>query len=502
MNEQEHVPMQEEHAEEHSPETSQQEKGGKESRLTWIVVGVVAVLVIIAGVVFYLQGEQGQPVEQPAEVDLQEVVTINDPKVKSCEDFEYDTDMYIEALNTGNVQLCQCITENEELKNTCINGTADAIKMQNAVMAMNATLCEEITEESTKAYCVQVVEDGITYFKENDPQALANKRMNAHDEAAITDYEALLEGEPDNLTNLLNLTLAYAEKGLREQEQGGDQIPYVEKALETIEKALAISATSSEVYRVEAYVYEIQPDLVKALELYDKALEIDPENILAYAGKGHVQRMIGLLPEALESFNKAAELDTEDREAVIYTNLCSLLYTKGDFEEAVKNCLKVRANEASDNVYKVSALRSLAEIAMANGDAEAAEAYLTEAVAIKPDESNIYILWATLDILKKDYSASEEHARTAVANNPTSARAQLALSRALYMQDRYEESIGIAEAGLALVDSDVSLLIPSKDAVTKELYYSIAFNYYEMDDTANYEKYSQLAEEAFISEQQ
>ena len=93
------------------------------------------------------------------------------------------------------------------------------------------------------------------------------------------------------------------------------------------------------------------------------------------------------------------------------------------------------------------------------------------------------------------YDESEDHARKAIENTPSKATAHLALAQALYMLDRYEESVTAAELGITLVEDDVSLLPPAKDAVRANLHYQLSFNYRELGDTVKQAQHEQTADE-------
>ncbi|KKP69423.1 MAG: Tetratricopeptide TPR_2 repeat protein [Candidatus Moranbacteria bacterium GW2011_GWE2_35_164] len=322
---------------------------------------------------------------------------------------------------------------------------------------------------------------------------MADIYARAHNEKAIDAYKNLTASDSSNINNYILLALAYAEKGLKEQEQGRDRQEYISNALVIIEEAKKIDNNNSEVYRIEAYVNEIKPDYSQALVLYDKAIEIDDKNIFAYAGKGHTERMLGMLEESVDNFNKAAKLDTDKNYVFIYTNLCSLEYSRGNSEIAFENCKIVTDKKDIDPVFQSNAHQTMAIILMRNNDIVQAENNLLKAKTLTPNDPNLFITLSKLNIFEKKYSESEVNAKRAIEFSPTSANAYLALAHALYMEEKFSESIMNAEKGVSLVKDDVSLLNPSKPVVERDLNYSIANCYREMGNIEKQEEFEEKA---------
>ncbi|KKP62893.1 MAG: hypothetical protein UR60_C0050G0007, partial [Candidatus Moranbacteria bacterium GW2011_GWF2_34_56] len=253
-----------------------------------------------------------------------------------------------------------------------------------------------------------------------------------------------------------------------------------------IEKAKSINGNNSEVYRVEAYTNEIKPDFGMAIKLYDRAIEIDGNNILAYSGRGHANRMMGLLDNAVRDFSRAAELDVKQENVFIYTNLC-----------AIKNCKIVTSRDGADPIFQSEAHQIMAMIFMQGGDNNQAKTNILKAKTLTPNDPNLFVTWARLNIFEKKYVESEANARKAIELSPTKASGFLALSYALYMEEKYEASIEAAQKGIILIKNDVSLLAPSKLAMERELTYSIVNNYRMLGDTAKQQEYENKARNIF-----
>lgn len=457
-----------------------------------MLVTALVVLLSLAGFLWFYTSSKDETTVPSAPIG-QEVTPEQSLSVKSCEEYTSPEEVYREATENDDEYACRCI-EDEEFQQTCKLAVQDGQFFNNAVTYMDAEMCTQISKEALVERCEMFVVSSIEHFKTEDAQYLADTYAHTHNENSIVEYEALLEIEPDNIDNLLSLAIAYAEKGLKEQEMGNDQTPYVEKAFEAVEKAKAIEETS-EVYRAEGYVYEIKPDIHAALTSYHKAIELDANNALAYVGQGHAQSMLGMLEDAIVSYEKAAELDTQNRMTRVYVSLCNLEYSRGEFDTAETWCRTALENKEGDTVFRSTAYQMLATLAVQYGDYHLSDTYLNNAVSLTPNDPNLYESWVQVNLYEGAYEEAETHARKAVALAPNKASAHLSLSQALYMNDKYEESIAIAEKGLTLVDDDVTLLEPSKSGLRSDLYFSIANNYRVLEDSENEAKYVALAEE-------
>lgn len=407
-----------------------------------------------------------------------------------------DQEAYADAITKPDVNQCACVN-NEELKETCKATAMDMLFYTNAIDQLDTVLCDKIADENQKSACVAIVKDSIVQLQKSDPQHLAVKLTAAHGENAADVLEQITQTDQKNINNFVALALVYAEKGLAEQEQDRDQTTYVQKAFDVIAKAKTIDNNNSEVYRAEGYVNEIKPDYDAARIAYDKSIEIDPKNVLAYAGRGHMYRMEGALMNAVEDFYKASELDVERKYINIYTNLCNLEYSRGHNEDAVKNCKIVTQQKNVDPVFQSEAYQIMSSIFVHDNDLVQARNYLLTAKTLTPNDSNLYVTLAKLNIFEEGYAESESNARKAIELSSTKTTGYLALSHALYMQGKYDASIQAAQKGLSLVKEDVSLLAPSKPAVERDLYYSIANNYRYMGETQKQAEFEKKAEAAF-----
>ena len=462
-------------------------------KLGIIIASVAVALFVIVAFIFMYEPARNVFIKPQAVVQHQEVT--GDLPVLEC-NYKNGKEAYKDAITKKDVNLCDCVGE-EELKNTCKTASMNVMFYDQALKQLDKTLCEKISSDIQKDACHKVVQNSINQFEKENPQYLADTYSNSHNEKAIGEYEKLTEIDKKNIDNYIRLALAYAEKGLNEQEQGNDQTPFVDKAFEAIEEAKKIDNRNSEVYRVEGYINEIKPDYTQAIIMYDKALEIDKNNIAAHTGKGHTYRIIGVLEGAVEEFNVAATLDNDKTNIVIYTNLCNLEYSRSQYEEAIKNCKIVLQMENADPVFQSEAYQIMSKIFTDKKDLQQAKNYLLQAKTITPNDPNLFVAFSELNFVEGKYKEAEENAKKAIELSPTKAVSYLKLAYALYMQEKYSEAIKKSQKGITLVKNDVSLLSSIKQAAERDLNYVIANSYRKLGDIQKEQEYNQIAEDVF-----
>ncbi|XLQ20290.1 MAG: tetratricopeptide repeat protein [Candidatus Moraniibacteriota bacterium] len=460
-----------------------------------IIVSVAIVLFAATAFIFLYEPAKDNITELTTNEKNQELGIDGELPVLVCK-YENDEDSFKDAVIEKNINSCDCVND-EKLKGICKETAMNVSFYDRALAQLDETLCEKISDEIQKDACYQVVQSSVDQFEKEDPQYLADMYAVTHNEKAIEQYESIIASGNNSVDNYISLALSYAEKGLKEQELGGNQSVYVEKAFKAVENAKEIDDKNSEVYRVEAYVNEIKPDYVMATQLYDKALELDSNNVLAHAGKGHVLRIIGALEESVAEFNKAAELDKDKGDVFIYANLCSLEYSREHNEDAIKNCKIVMSLPQSDPVSQSNAVQIMALIFLDENDKEQSRNYLLEAKTLTPNDPNLYVSFADLNLFEQNFKESEMNSRKVITLSPTKAAGYLALSNALYMQDKYNDAIEVAEEGIILVADDVSLLTAGKAVMERNLNYAISNNYRALENTQKQQEYENRGNEAF-----
>ncbi|MCL7452641.1 MAG: tetratricopeptide repeat protein [Anaerolineae bacterium] len=116
-------------------------------------------------------------------------------------------------------------------------------------------------------------------------------------EEAIDEYGAALEEDPDNVSVLVNLGVAYYNSGELDQ------------AVEKYNRALELAPDDADIHSNLGAAYVQQQDLQAGLEEYQRAIELDPNLAQAYFGLGVIHDGLGQPEDAIAAFEKFQELD-------------------------------------------------------------------------------------------------------------------------------------------------------------------------------------------------
>lgn len=451
-------------------------------REEWWAIAVVATIVAIPMLWFWPSVTERAPVQ---------TVSLNACGYASNEEAMQD------AIDQVDVALCDCIERSTNLKENCQTGVTDIALYLEAIEQNDSALCAPIDDIAKRTACVNIVDESVRRLTEDEPQFLADQLNIANNSDAIPLYEALLEGEPDDVTNLLALSYAYAHRGLEAQESGHSQVPDVEAALTLIERAQALEPENAEVYRAYGYAYEVLPDTLKAIENYDQAIALDPQNILSYTGRGHTHVLNGNLAQALEDYQKAAALDVNGDVYEIYEGLCQLESSNSEYyDAAVEHCSIITdATGEVSPVVRSNAHQMLSTVLLAEGDVDGAEAELLAAKALTPEDSNLYVSLANIAIAHENFEEVKAHAGTALQHSTVKAAAYSVLAYAEFKLGNFDAAIEAAEVGLAQIDEDISLLTSSRDAFRKDMYHTLANVYYNIGDTEKEAEYKALGDQ-------
>jgi len=140
-------------------------------------------------------------------------------------------------------------------------------------------------------------------------------------EEALEKCEQYVKNHPDS-------ALGYAHRGNVEHEMG-----IFARAIDTFEKALAISPGDKEIWNNMGYTHFVAGYLDKAIECFDKALSIDPRYKHAWYNKGYAYHGADILEEAVKSYLRSIEIDPNDK--VLWNNLGNAMYNLGRYAESI-----------------------------------------------------------------------------------------------------------------------------------------------------------------------
>jgi tetratricopeptide (TPR) repeat protein len=114
---------------------------------------------------------------------------------------------------------------------------------------------------------------------------------------AIEEYQAALQAEPDNVSALTNLGVAYYNTGQLDQ------------AVAQYQAALKIAPNDADIHSNLAAAYVQQNNLDEALAEYQRAVELQPDLAQAHYGLGVIYSQQGQKDKAIQEFEKFVEFD-------------------------------------------------------------------------------------------------------------------------------------------------------------------------------------------------
>jgi superkiller protein 3 len=116
-------------------------------------------------------------------------------------------------------------------------------------------------------------------------------------EQAITEYEAVLEAEPDNVSAMTNLGVALYNVGR------------LDEAVAQYQDALEIAPNDADIHSNLGAAYVQKGQLQDALVEYEQAVDLQPDLAQAHFGLGVIYVELARNDEAIAAFERFLELD-------------------------------------------------------------------------------------------------------------------------------------------------------------------------------------------------
>lgn len=138
----------------------------------------------------------------------------------------------------------------------------------------------------------QYIQTGQGYLAANDLE-----KATAEFKKAITEFEAVLAEDPEHISALTNLGVAYYNIG------------ELDKAIAEYQKALELAPNDSDIHSNLAAAYVQKQDFEQALAEYQRAVELNPELSQAYFGLGVINLALGKNDEARTAFENFIKYD-------------------------------------------------------------------------------------------------------------------------------------------------------------------------------------------------
>lgn len=234
-----------------------------------------------------------------------------------------------------------------------------------------------------------------------------------------SDFDALLyKGKSLAALGSYNEAISYFEKAI--EIDSNNDTPYVElgynyyklkeydKALNNLNQALTMNPKNSEGYVWKGYCFVKLGRFDEALECMDLLEGLDPQNAHGYNIRGLTMSFNGSHKEAIQYYDKAISIceNENERFEAAYMNKAWALYGQKAYSRCIEYCTSIKDYfpENYDIPYYI------ADCYIALGESEKAISAYQEAIAINPDDANLYanIGWEYYKL--ENYEMSSQYA--------------------------------------------------------------------------------------------
>ncbi len=267
----------------------------------------------------------------------------------------------------------------------------------------------EVDALAPQIYSIERYPDAILLYKSPNtyPSNFAYDPHNVQAARAIERMEEVLQG-------------ATSEGGLVQLADILTRHKSREAAADTIARLTEIGATSRQYYQMAGALAQRQRRMTEAMELFKKGLEkfpFDPQFTCMLAGNYGATRQGDLAEATLRD-----TLAHNPRARAVVGALTKLLIGKREYAEA-SELLK-----STLNLFPVpmrpGRLVMLSEIQRAEGEIEAAEATMKDALERAPDEAGVLLEMGQVLLAKRDHDGARGFAEKALELDPDNAMAQ------------------------------------------------------------------------------
>lgn len=317
-----------------------------------------------------------------------------------------------------------------ESNNAKVHNLMGALNLANA----NSVKCLEEAETSFKKAIL--LDSNLTASRMNLARLYVSMRKSG---AAVKQYEAVIEIQPENLTAHAELARAYLITGS------------LDKATEEAEKTAELSPQSPVSHNILGEMYTRNRQLDKALEEFHKAAELEPTYATAYNNIGHILFLKGLPDKAIEQFNEAISYNPNYAEA--YSNLGEVYITKGMYQEAVERYKKAIEVLPVSALISVPVYNNLAYIyAEEGGNLDKALSYAQRAAELVPKDPDVADTIGWIYYKKGNYDEAVDNLRVAVEGSPDNPIIRYHLGAVYYHKGAKEEAARELSKALSISD--------------------------------------------------
>ncbi|MGH8543944.1 MAG: tetratricopeptide repeat protein [Gammaproteobacteria bacterium] len=241
-----------------------------------------------------------------------------------------------------------------------VTDKASLLPTQKVIAAGDQAFRQGEFDKALYAYATALEEggpDAAVFFR----LGVVHERLEQNPQAEAA-FDKVLELQPEHVGALEQLGLLLAGRHANE------------RAEKLFERALELDANRWRAHNALGILDDLRKDYAAAIEHYEAALALVPESAMLLNNRGYSRYLAGDLDGAARDFYAASQYDPEFRRA--RQNLGLVYARRGWYEDAIDTYTQVLEPAAAYN--------DVGYVAMLNGDHEAADEYLREAIRLSP----------------------------------------------------------------------------------------------------------------------
>jgi len=162
--------------------------------------------------------------------------------------------------------------------------------------------------------------------------------LNQQPDKAISEYDLIINENPNNADAINNRGLAY------------NLIGNTEQAIKDFDRAIHLDPDGFDIFNSRGIAYHKIGELDKAIADFNRSIEINPNYINAYGNRGNVYFDMERYEEALHDYNQLIKIDPKDK--LVYSRRGRTYYRLGDYKKAIEDYSKaIKLNPQFSEAY-------------------------------------------------------------------------------------------------------------------------------------------------------
>lgn len=276
-------------------------------------------------------------------------------------------------------------------------------------------------------------------------------------QAAVEDYTAALEKDPNYLAAYFNRGLAYLELNQLQlavddyskviEINSNDADAYYQRglayhrlkdysgAIADYTRVIQLNSQDATAFINRGLSYSAADDKQRAIEDFTQAIRIDPNNAQAYYSRGRARFFLADYQGAMEDYTEALRIAPEDADT--YVNRCGAYLNLADYESAIADCtqaIELNAKDPAAYSNRCLAYTNLQKYLEALVDC-------TQAISLEPDSAKAYSNRGMARAAAADFQGAIDDYTEAIRLVPNDAVAYSNRGTVYYDLGKYPEAL-------------------------------------------------------------